>query len=128
MDKIKIIAFFGEAGAGKDSIMEEVARQHPDFHVIISCTSRPIRDNEIEGINYYYYTKDDFLNKINNGDMFEYTKFNNWYYGTSKNSLDPNKINIGVFNPEGVRSLLAHPMIDAKIFRVCAHPRTRLIR
>ena len=42
---------------------------------------------------------------IENQQMIEYTNFNNWYYGTALSSLYRNKINIGVFNIEGINSL-----------------------
>lgn len=65
-----------------------------------------MREGEQEGINYYYYTQDQFLDKIVAGEMLEYTKFNSWYYGTGLNSIREDKINIGVFNPTGIQTLL----------------------
>ena len=52
----KIIAIMGEAGTGKDSLMQEILKLKPEFHEIISCTTRPMRQGEAEGVNYYYYT------------------------------------------------------------------------
>lgn len=101
----KIIALIGEAGSGKDSIMKRVLAIEPSLHEIVSCTSREPRENEIEGTNYYFYTKEGFENKIQKNEMLEYTLFNNWYYGTSYDSLSKEKINIGVFNPSGIRLL-----------------------
>lgn len=43
---------------------------------------------------------------IQKNQLLEYTCFNGWYYGTYINELKPNKINIGVFNPQGIRNLL----------------------
>lgn len=128
MNKIKILALMGEAGAGKDYILQEMLNAHPEFYEIISCTSRPIRENEINGVNYHYYSKEEFEQKIVNNEMFEYTEFNNWYYGTGKNSLDKRYINVGVFNPEGVRTLINHPMVDVFVVWVQANDKTRLLR
>ena len=61
----KIIALIGEAGAGKDTLMKEFLKQH-DFHEIISCTTRPPREGEKNGVNYFYYSEKDFLEKVNN--------------------------------------------------------------
>ena len=60
--------------------------------------------------------------------MFESAYFREWYYGTSAKSLDKNKINIGVFNPAGVEALLARTDVDVEVIRVCAAPKTRLLR
>lgn len=86
-------------------MMQEVLKLRPDLHEIVSCTSRPMREGEREGINYYYYTPDGFVSRIVKGEMLEHTIFNNWYYGTGYDSVRKDIINIGVFNPEGIRQL-----------------------
>ena len=45
--KITVVALCGKAGAGKDTLLQRIMRLYPnDFHEIISCTTRPIRENE----------------------------------------------------------------------------------
>ena len=49
----KIAAIIGEAGSGKDTIINQSLLQHPEiFHKIINYTSRPKRENEIDGSDY----------------------------------------------------------------------------
>ena len=60
--------------------------------------------------------------------MLESTNFNNWYYGTGLDSVSEDKINIGVFNPAGVRSLLNRKDCNILVFWVQAADKTRLIR
>lgn len=60
--------------------------------------------------------------------MLETTNFNNWYYGTSIDSLSNDKINIGVFNPDGIISLLKDNRIKLEIYYITAKGKTRLIR
>ena len=124
----KIIVLMGEAGTGKDTVMQAILKQNPSLHEIISCTSRPIRDNETPGVNYYYYTPGEFQKKIENGEMLEHTIFNNWYYGTGYDSLNKDKINIGVFNPAGVRALRDREDCDISVYYVRAADKTRLMR
>lgn len=127
--KTKIFAIMGRAGSGKDTILHEAIKAFPTkFHEIISCTTRPPREGEQEGINYYFLTIDEFTKKVLNGDMLEATVFNEWHYGTMESSLSKEKINIGVFNPDGVRALLEDNNIDLTIFYVRASDKTRLIR
>lgn len=126
---IKIIAIIGKAGSGKDTILNRIFTLYSTyFHKIISCTSRPPREKEIKGKDYYFYTKEHFLNKINNNEMLEYTEFNNWLYGTSLDSVSKDKINIGVFNPQGIENLLKRNDIDLKIIYVRASAKERLLR
>ena len=124
----KIIAIMGEAGTGKDSLMQEILKLRPEFHEIISCTTRPMRQGEAEGVNYYYYTPEQFGDRVLHDEMLECTVFNDWFYGTSYDSVRSDCINIGVFNPTGVESLLARPDVDVKVIRVVAEDKTRLIR
>lgn len=124
----KIIAIMGEAGSGKDSLMQAMLKLRPDFHEIISCTTRPKREGEVEGVNYYYYTPEQFGDRVLHDEMLECTVFNDWFYGTSYDSVRSDCINIGVFNPTGVESLVVRPDVDVKIIRVVAEDKTRLLR
>ena len=128
MNKIKVLAFMGEAGAGKDTVLQQMLNLHPEFNEIISDTSRPPRENEINHVNYHFFSRDEFLQKIKNNEMLEWTEFNNWFYGTGLNSVDPRYINVGVFNPQGVRSLIEDDRIDVVVVRICASDKTRLLR
>lgn len=131
MNKYKIIAIVGKAGCGKDSILEEVmsgAIGPYDFHEIVSYTSRNPRENERDGVNYYFIDKYTFADMVHSGTMLEYTKFNSWLYGTALNSLSNEKINIGVFNPSGIVSLMNRPDIELYVIYITATDKERLIR
>ena len=124
----EVIALMGKAGSGKDALLHELIRQCPDANEMISCTTRPIREGEAHGVNYFYMTPEEFGARVLNGEMIECTEFNNWFYGTSYEALRSNCINIGVFNPTGVESLLHFPDINVKVFYITASDKTRLLR
>ena len=123
-----IIALIGEAGSGKDRTMQEILKTNSTLHEIISYTTRPMRQGEVEGVNYYYYTDKEFENKISNNEMLESTIFNNQYYGTSYDSLKLDKPNIGVFNPAGIYSMSKFSNIELTVFRITCSDKTRLLR
>ena len=81
--KYKILALIGESGAGKDTIMQEVIHSGLHLAEIVSCTTRPPREGEIDGKNYHFLSNSAFLHKLKQGEMLETSKFNNWFYGTS---------------------------------------------
>lgn len=130
MDKYKIIAVMGQAGAGKDSFVNAIIKGNylPSAKPIISCTTRPIRENEQDGVNYHYLTNEEFAEQVVNGEMLEATVFNNWCYGTSTKNLDKNAINLGVFNPEGVEILRGYDNIDLIVIYIVTDDKVRLLR
>lgn len=128
-NKYQVVALIGKAGAGKDSIQKATCELHPlIFHPIVSCTTRPAREDEVEGINYHYISLNEFTRKVLNGDMLEATEFRDWFYGTTLDSLSKDKINIGVFNPAGVEALLEDSRLDVIVFEVNAPDKQRLMR
>ena len=129
MKRYQVLALIGKAGAGKDTIQNVTCEAHPGiFHKIISHTTRPPRDNEIDGKDYHFTDIPDFTRRMLSCDMLEATEFRGWFYGTSMESLDEDKVNIGVFNPAGVSALLETPGIDVKVIYVDADDKTRLLR
>ena len=127
--KYQVVALIGKAGAGKDSIQKATCELHPHmFHPIVSCTTRPAREGEAEGVDYHFISLNEFTRKVLNGDMLEATEFRDWFYGTTLDSLAKDKINIGVFNPAGVEALLEDPRLDVVVFEVNAPDKQRLMR
>ncbi len=130
MDKYKIIAIMGKAGSGKDTLLKALL-QTPPFDTansIISCTTRPIRDYEQNGIDYHFLTVDQFTDQVLSGEMLEATAFNNWCYGTSIKNLEQYNLNIGVFNPEGCEALRENKDIDLFLIYIEANDKDRLLR
>ena len=129
MKKYQVIALYGKSASGKDSIQKVTVHCNPQlFNPIISCTTRPMRDREINGVDYHFLSVEQFTEKVLNGDMLEATEFNDWFYGTPIDSLKEDKINIGVFNPAGVEALLDDPRLEVAAIAVCARDKTRLLR
>lgn len=104
--RYKIVALFGEAGSGKDYIQKEMMKTDfgkKNLSEIISYTTRPPREGEIDGVHYHFLSRAEELIKQ---DTLEFTIFKNWWYGTPISSLNKDKINIGVFNISGINQLI----------------------
>ena len=129
MSKVKLIALFGESGAGKDTIQHWLESEFSNMHGLVSYTTRPPRDYEVEGKEYHFTTKENFKKLIAENKILEYTIFNWWYYGTCIDNLKKDMINVGVFNPEGIRKLLKHSeKIDILPVWIQASGKNRLLR
>ena len=124
---IKIIAFFGPSSSGKDTLAKILSKRS-DVNEIISCTTRPKRDYEKEGIDYYFISTAEFGEKVINGTMLEATSFRDWFYGTPLESLKEDKINIGVFNKQGIECLLSDNRLEIIPVYIACEDKKRLMR
>ena len=82
-----LIAISAPSGTGKSTLCEEVRRKKPEIKFSVSCTTRPKRNYEKDGINYYFLTEDEFKSKIKNNELLEYEEVHGYYYGTLINTL-----------------------------------------
>jgi len=82
------------SGAGKTTIVKEILRKNPDLIFSVSATTRKKRKTEENGEDYFFFTKDEFIKKIENNELVEYEiLFNDEYYGTLKSFVEDNLTN-----------------------------------
>lgn len=77
----KRIIICGHGGSGKDYLKNKFVEK--GFNPSISFTTRKARVGEIDGIDYYYCTNEQFNSMIKNQELYEYKEFRGWFYGTS---------------------------------------------
>ena len=87
MTKGRLIVVSGPSGVGKDTVVSEYLKLHPEDKLSVSMTSRPKRDYEVDGVHYYFRTKEGFVEEINKGNLLEYATYNGNYYGTPKSEV-----------------------------------------
>lgn len=81
-----LLVISGPSGAGKGTICKELIKENC-FWLSVSATTRSPREGEIEGKNYYFLTKEQFKNKIDEKDFLEYAEVYGNYYGTPKSKV-----------------------------------------
>ncbi|HNU96347.1 MAG TPA: guanylate kinase [Candidatus Magasanikbacteria bacterium] len=85
-----LIIISAPSGNGKDAVIEALLKIVPSSTRLITTTSRPPRPGNIEGVDYYFISKEEFENKIKNNEFLEYNFYADNYYGTEKNILENN--------------------------------------
>ena len=72
------------SGCGKGTILSEILKNNDNIYYSVSATTRDPRDGEVDGVNYYFLSDEEFKSEINNGGMLEYAQFCGNFYGTPK--------------------------------------------
>ena len=93
-NKGMLVVFSGPSGCGKDTVLDKIKEKGYVFDKTVSVTTRPIRNTETDGVDYYFTSKEDFQKKIDNNEFVEYTLYSGNYYGTLKTEVE-NRINKG---------------------------------
>ncbi|STY39733.1 guanylate kinase [Leuconostoc mesenteroides] len=84
-----LIVLSGPSGVGKGTVRKAIFEEESiDFQYSISATTRQPRAGEVDGEDYFFVTREQFEEKINDGDMLEYAKYVSNYYGTPKSFID----------------------------------------
>ena len=76
------IIISGPSGVGKSTVCAKVREQFPELQFSISCTTRKPRPGEVDGVHYYYLSKEEFEKRIAAGDFIEYARVFDNIYGT----------------------------------------------
>lgn len=83
MNKGLLIIVSGPSGVGKGTVLKSVFSSDPNLVYSVSCTTRPPREGERNGIEYHFLTKEQFEQNIKDGKMLEFAEYCNNYYGTN---------------------------------------------
>src|SRR4051812_48936890 len=84
-----LVVISGVSGVGKSEVMKRVLTYSElNIQKLITATTRPPRTEEVDGLDYYFVSREEFIKGIKNNQFLEYIEYNNNYYGTSLNSLE----------------------------------------
>lgn len=126
--KYTVIALIGEAGSGKDTLLQCVLSRTNKLNEIVNFTTRPPREGEVDGVHYHFITGEQFGQKVLDGEMIQAACFNDWFYGTGYESLRSDCVNIGIFYPDGIDAMMAHKDVYIVCYYVRADDKQRLLR
>ena len=91
MSRGKLIIISAPSGTGKSTIISWLMKEHPELNLAfsISCTSRPPRGTEQNGVEYFFLTPEEFRQRIDNDEFLEYEEvYEGRFYGTLKAQVE----------------------------------------
>ena len=88
MSKGKLVVISGASGVGKGTVLGIMMNKRKDLKLSVSATTRPPRPSEVNGMHYYFVTKEQFEEMIAAGQMLEYSVHNANYYGTPRTQAE----------------------------------------
>ena len=86
--KNKLFVMSAASGAGKTTLKDLVIKDFPDIKYSISATTRKPREGEIDGVHYFFKTKEEFEQMIKDDALVEYNLVHGNYYGTPKSFVE----------------------------------------
>ena len=103
-----MIALIGSTCSGKDTIKKELLKL--GYENVVTTTTRPMRDGEIQDISYHFIDDDTFLEMEVTGQLAESTYYETvygrWYYGSQLKDLENHENKVIILNPDGVLNLM----------------------
>ena len=88
MSANKLFVISGPSGVGKGTLAKMLIENEKDIKLSISCTTRTARVGEVHGKDYFFISKEDFLEKVDKGGFLEYSNHFDSYYGTPKDYVE----------------------------------------
>lgn len=87
-DRGLLIVISGPSGAGKGTLCKALLEKNKDLNISVSMTTRPPRQGEVDGVNYYFVDKATFLDMVDKDGFLEYARVFDNYYGTPQKYVE----------------------------------------
>ena len=95
MKKGNLFVISGSSGVGKGTLISLLLKNNPNIMLSISHTTRKPREGEVDGVNYFFRTKEEFLKAVEEDAFLEWAQYSDNYYGTKKKFIE-RKLNEGM--------------------------------
>lgn len=82
-----LLVLSGPAGSGKTTILRTAVERDANVQFSVSCTTRPPREGEVDGVDYRFLDDDEFAAKVDAGEFLEHAGVHKWRYGTLRSSV-----------------------------------------
>lgn len=115
-----LIVITGPSGSGKTTLIRRLLARHPEIKFSVSHTTRPPRPGEVNGVDYYFVSDEEFSRLLKKGKFIEWAVVHGYRYGTSKEEFRKSRSSDLVLDidVQGARQIknLRHPGSDQAVF------------
>lgn len=120
-----MIVLVGESASGKSSI-EKYLVENYGYNKVVSYTTRPPREGEVDGVDYHFISTEQFYKLRGQNFFAETAVYREWHYGVAKEDCTDDKV--AVLTPHGLRQVSKLPDINVISFYISVPRRDRLIK
>ena len=104
-----MICILGKTASGKNTIIDRLVKSH-GYKRVITYTTRPMRDNEIQDVDYHFISNEEFLEKVDKDEFAEWKSYNSvfgqWFYGVTKKDIDNDPEKLLIITPAGYKDII----------------------
>ena len=127
---ITILILTGKTCSGKNAVSDKLINEH-GFHRVITYTTRPMRNGEVNGETYHFVNTDDFMQKMKSGFFAEWKAYTTtegvWYYGTAMEDLEKaDDKTVVILTPDGYRDIKGK--VDCKVVSIYLYANNATIK
>lgn len=120
-----MIVLVGESASGKSTVEKELVKDY-GLKKIISYTTRPPRDGEVDDVDYHFISKEEFQKLQKNNFFAEVGCYRDWYYGSAIEDCKDNTV--AVLTPHGFRQMKKVNSLNISSIYINVPRRDRLIK
>lgn len=104
-----MLVLVGRSCTGKNTVQEILVNEY-GMDKVVTCTSRPPRDGEVDGVDYHFIDANEMVDMYCNNEIAEITKYDvasgeTWYYGSLTKDYEDSDNKVIILNPDGLRSI-----------------------
>ena len=99
-----MIVILGESASGKTTLLKRFVQANPEYHKIVTYTTRPMRKGEKDGVDYHFIPQATFDEFVKRDFFVEHAKYRDWCYGTAKADCKSDNT-VAILTPSGMRAL-----------------------
>lgn len=82
-----LVVISGPSGVGKDAVLQRMKERDLPFHFVVTANTRPRRENEVHGVDYFFVSQEEFTRMIDQGELIEYARVYDDYKGIPKQQV-----------------------------------------